>query len=40
MRESFSVPALVALTLPFLLALASARGADVNNPVTITGDGI
>ena len=40
MRESSSVPALVALTLAFLLALASARCADVNNAVTITGDGI
>ena len=40
MRESSSVPALVALTLALLLALASARGADVNNAVTITGEGI
>ena len=40
MRESSSVPALVALADAFLLALASAHGADVNNGVTITGDGI
>jgi hypothetical protein len=33
MRESSSVPAL-------LRALASGRGADVNNAVTITGEGI
>jgi hypothetical protein len=35
MRESPSVPASVALALAFLLALASARGADVNNAVTL-----
>jgi hypothetical protein len=38
MRESSLVPALVALTLALLLALASARAADVNNAVSITGD--
>jgi hypothetical protein len=37
MRESSSVPALVALTIALLRALASARGADVNNAVPITG---
>ena len=40
MRESSSVSALAALTLALLLALASARAADVNDAVTITGDGI
>ncbi len=35
MRESSSVPALVALTRAFHLALASARGADVNNGVRV-----
>ena len=39
MRESSLVPAVVALTLAVLLALASAHGADVNNAVTITGNG-
>jgi hypothetical protein len=36
MRESFSVLLLVALALSFLLALASARSAELK-PVTITG---
>jgi hypothetical protein len=40
MRESSSVPALIALTLALLVALASARGADVNHAVTITGEDI
>ena len=35
MRESSSVPALVALADAFLLALASAHGADVNNGVRV-----
>jgi len=36
MRKSFSVLLLVALAVSFLLALASARSADLK-PVTITG---
>jgi hypothetical protein len=43
MRESSAssaVPALIALIFAFVLALASARAADVNDPVTITGDGV
>ena len=40
MRKSSLVPALVALTLVPLLALSSAHGADPNNSVTITGDGM
>ena len=40
MHKSSLVPALVALTLAILLALTSARGADLNNAVTINGAGI
>jgi hypothetical protein len=40
MRKSSLVPALVALTVALLLALSSAHGADLNNSVTITGDGM
>ena len=39
MRESSSVPALVALADAFLLALASAHGADVNNGVRVPRGG-
>ena len=39
MRESSSVPALVALADAFLLALASAYGADVNNGVRVPRGG-
>ena len=37
MRESSLIPALAALILAVLLALASAHGADVNNAETVTG---
>jgi hypothetical protein len=37
MRDSSLIPALAALILALLLALASAHGADVNNAETITG---
>ena len=39
MRESSSVPALVALAVAFLLALASAHGVDVNNGVRVPRGG-
>ena len=40
MRKSSLVPALVALFLALLLALSSAHGADFNNSVAITCDGM